>query len=292
MLESIEQVCNNLPHFGTITQDGKDIEIWAKVISHHNYQQFNTAGIYCIENYITNKIYIGMSKDVAGRIKTHKRELNPRSAIVHHNKEMYNDSVQYGLHNFSFGVLETFDDVDTRFLMWREEEWIRYYENQSPNCLYNKNRLTNLLYECYTPESIQYKGYGQDGYAKEEVVPDKTYMKNKIELSPNREEIINLLTAGHSTRNIEDYLYHKYGEKISHVTLAKYRRDNISYEGIPSDNSKEEYPIDYIIADVLQMKVEAHNIQNDKLFYFADYLEKRLLQFKKGEIEFIREVPR
>ena len=53
----------------------------------------------------------------------------------------------------------------------------------------------------------------------------------------------------------------------------------------------EPFPVDYLISDVLQMKVEAHNIMNDKLFYYADYLEKRLLQIKKGEIELTTDVP-
>ena len=54
----------------------------------------------------------------------------------------------------------------------------------------------------------------------------------------------------------------------------------------------EIFPIDYLISDVLQMKVEAHNIMNDKLFYYADYLEKRLIQIKKGEIELTTKSPK
>ena len=50
-------------------------------------------------------------------------------------------------------------------------------------------------------------------------------------------------------------------------------------------------PIDYLISDVLLMKLTAHEIRSDKLFQLADCLEKRLMQFKKGEIEFTREVP-
>ena len=115
-------------------------------------------------------------------------------------------------------------------------------------------------------------------------------MKNKIELSPNREEIINLLTEGYSTRFVEDYISREYGENISHTTLARYRRDNLSYKEMPSDNPKEQFPIDYLISDVLQIKVEAHNIQNEKLYQYADYMEKRLMQFKKGEIEFVKDI--
>ena len=48
---------------------------------------------------------------------------------------------------------------------------------------------------------------------------------------------------------------------------------------------KEKVPIDWLIADVLSMKKEAWEIQNKKLFEYADYLEKRLFQIKRGEIE-------
>ena len=54
--------------------------------------------------------------------------------------------------------------------------------------------------------------------------------------------------------------------------------------------TKEKVPIDWLIQDVLVMKVEAHNIQNKKLFEYCDYLERRLMQFKKGEVEFVKEL--
>ena len=55
--------------------------------------------------------------------------------------------------------------------------------------------------------------------------------------------------------------------------------------------SKEVFPIDWLISDILAMKLEAHNIMNDKLFNYADYIEKRLLQIKKGEIELTTKSP-
>ena len=48
--------------------------------------------------------------------------------------------------------------------------------------------------------------------------------------------------------------------------------------------SEEKLPNDWLIADVLSMKVEAWNIQNGKLFNYCSYLEKRLLQVKRGEL--------
>ena len=279
MLESVEQVCNNLPHFGTIQPEGKEIEIFAKPYFFHktNKEDYHKAGIYCIENFRLNKIYIGMSKDVATRINTHRRELNPRTNIVHHNREMYKDSVDYGFHNFSFGIIETFDDdVSREFLLMREEEWIRYYENQSEKCLYNKNRCNKYNEITYTP--------GCDIFSPEE-------------------QIINNVLLNDPNRNLMKFEDKETKDIVKSVRVTESMNNKIMEANVPlveiierglscSKNPTEKFPIDYLIQDVLQMKVEAHNIQNDKLFYFADYLERRLFEFKKGEIEFSREVPR
>ena len=50
-------------------------------------------------------------------------------------------------------------------------------------------------------------------------------------------------------------------------------------------SEKEKLPIDWLIADVLSMKVEAWNIQNKKLFEYCNYFERRLFQLKNGEVE-------
>ena len=49
--------------------------------------------------------------------------------------------------------------------------------------------------------------------------------------------------------------------------------------------NKEKLHINWLIADVLAMKVEAWNIQNGKLFNYCNYLERRLLQIKRREVE-------
>lgn len=48
--------------------------------------------------------------------------------------------------------------------------------------------------------------------------------------------------------------------------------------------AEEKLPIDWLIADILSMKVEAWQIQNKKLFEYCNYLEKRLFQVKRGEV--------
>ena len=52
--------------------------------------------------------------------------------------------------------------------------------------------------------------------------------KSKIELSPHFNEIVDLLLAGNSGRYVSDYLLNEYGEKISHTSLNKYKRNKLN----------------------------------------------------------------
>ena len=186
MIETVEQVCNELPHFGTITQEGKRIEIWARPF--RNQEEFAVPGIYCIENFRANKIYIGMSKNISNRLATHMRELKPwTDGPVHHNPEMYNDSQKWGYESFSFGVLETFEDNNRAFLLEREEEWIQYFENQSRDCIYNKVRINS--YKGGTPKLIEQGNYN----------PTKSVMKT-FRATP--ELSLRIDESGQSSRNL------------------------------------------------------------------------------------------
>lgn len=52
--------------------------------------------------------------------------------------------------------------------------------------------------------------------------------KSKVETSPHYNEIVDLLVAGYSPRYVSDYLKNEYNEKISYVTLHKYKKDNLN----------------------------------------------------------------
>ena len=276
MITSIEEVCNDLPHFGTITSEGKTIEIWAKPINHRNFQEYHKAGIYCIENWRSNKIYIGMSSDISNRIKIHKRELNPNTIAVHHNPGMYEDSLLYGIDNFSFGVIETFDDnVKRDFLLQREEEWIRYYENQSSSCIYNKNRCTKYGGVNYTSEC--------DRFNTEEKLINTVLMndENRPLMRYNSKETKSIIKSVRVTESVNKLI------EDSPYSLSELIERGLSSNSNVPPSQKEKFPIEYLISDVLQMKVIAFDMRNDKLFGYVDYLERRLMQYKKGEIEFI-----
>lgn len=64
------------------------------------------SGIYCIENLINNKKYIGQSVDIIKRWRHHKNELNSNA---HFNDYLQKSWNKYGEDNFSFYVLEFCD---------------------------------------------------------------------------------------------------------------------------------------------------------------------------------------
>lgn len=85
-------------------------------------------GIYCIENIITGKNYIGQSVDIKRRWATHLRELEKNK---HSNQHLQNAFNKYGRENFDFKVL----------LLCEQSELTRYeqffVDSYTPELLYN-----------------------------------------------------------------------------------------------------------------------------------------------------------
>lgn len=61
-------------------------------------------GIYCIENLINGKRYIGQSIDIYARWTNHKTELNRNR---HNNEKLQNSWNKHGSDNFNFYILKT-----------------------------------------------------------------------------------------------------------------------------------------------------------------------------------------
>jgi group I intron endonuclease len=84
-------------------------------------------GIYCIENLVNHKKYIGQSIDIHNRWKDHRRELDGNR---HHNEYLQRAWNKYEGHNFHFNILE---ECEVSLLDEREIYYIDYF-----NCLNNK----------------------------------------------------------------------------------------------------------------------------------------------------------
>lgn len=82
-------------------------------------------GIYKFTNKINNKIYIGLSNDIERRYREH---IN--NAILGKDHVYLHEEIKkYGIDNFTFEVVETFDINDRDLLAEREKYWISYYDS-------------------------------------------------------------------------------------------------------------------------------------------------------------------
>ena len=88
-------------------------------------------GIYCIENAINNKKYIGLSRDIVRRWYEHKSELNNNK---HDNKYLQTSWNKYGNDKFNFYVIETCRE---EVLSDRESYYIKSLKSLSHQDGYN-----------------------------------------------------------------------------------------------------------------------------------------------------------
>jgi len=80
-------------------------------------------GIYCIENTVNSKKYIGKAVNIELRWTTHRRSLN---ANKHYNKHLQGAWNVYGSESFSFYVIEL---CDKQSLDARERHYIQAFES-------------------------------------------------------------------------------------------------------------------------------------------------------------------
>lgn len=108
------------------------------------------SGIYCIENLINNKKYIGQSVDIDNRWRHHKTELN---SGTHFNDYLQKSWNKYGEGNFTFYILE-FCDVSR--LDCREVYYIDLYKTLCRDKGYNltSGGTDNKIYSDETRRKI------------------------------------------------------------------------------------------------------------------------------------------
>lgn len=80
-------------------------------------------GIYCIENKINNKKYIGQSIDIEKRWAVHKVELNNNNHVNKHLQRSWN---KHGENSFEFYIIEI---CESKMLNKREKYWIEYFDS-------------------------------------------------------------------------------------------------------------------------------------------------------------------
>lgn len=97
--------------------------------------------------------------------------------------------------------------------------------------------------------------------------------KSKVETSSHYNEIVELLVAGYSARYVSNYLDDEYNEKISHVALNNYKKNNLNVKAavkkkiIEKEKEKKQKSID----DAVGKKVESELQAQETFEIAADY---------------------
>ena len=88
----------------------------------------NCICVYKITNVQNGKSIIGSTTNLYNRIRHYRYDINKSNPLKHYNKNFLDDLIKYGLKNFTFEILEQFDNITDIELKNKETYYILKYD--------------------------------------------------------------------------------------------------------------------------------------------------------------------
>lgn len=153
-----------------------------------------TYGIYCIQNLVNGKRYIGKSVNLELRLRQHKSALQGEVYCKATNKALWKSVKKYGYHNFHIGVIELLPEDDLR-LSERELYWMDWYTSYDRDHGYNLIRQSCGIVR-YSEEARKLHGQkmAQINRGKKRTEDQKERMRKSF--TPERREKLSMLHTG------------------------------------------------------------------------------------------------
>ena len=267
----------------------------------------NEAGVYMLINSISGKIYIGKSVNIYQRMNHHKNSIK-RSGNGH----FQNAIKKYGWDNFTFQVLEIFENFDKRndniSLLNKEAYYIKLYESTNPKIGYNiceyssdttgiprkkiseetrmrmKIARAGLPGTPHTEETKRKIGFSRKGYRHTEETKKKMSDSRKgFQPSEETKRKMGDSRKGfqHTEETKKKMSLHRLGKPgIPHTEETKEKLRNLNLGKKHTEETKEKVRISSlgrIVSDETREKMRASNLGKKR----SDETRRRISEAKK-----------
>jgi len=122
-----------------------------------------TIGIYAIINTVNRKMYVGKSRNIEARFWSHKNQLKKDVRCKDTNRYLFSSVKKYGIENFEFKILESFESISDAELSDKELFYMDLYNSCNKDHGYNLRRDSSTKTEVHedTKELIRLNNLGE-----------------------------------------------------------------------------------------------------------------------------------